>query len=285
MELEAGVPAATPRLSAASNLAHLEAACGLFVLRTHAGGDGCLPVASAVGSLQSHLADACVTVKIKMNSTTQTKRTTVKRLPARGNYDRETINAILDEGFICHVGFTIDDQPYVIPTGYARDGDNLYVHGSAASRMLRNLSQGINVCVTVTLIDGLVLARSAFHHSINYRSVVVLGKAELVTDTGEKNKALEAVTEHIVPGRWADVRWPTELELKATTVLKLAIDEASAKIRSGDPKDDEEDYVMDVWAGVLPLTLATGRPLKDSRLDASIEVPPYVAAYKRTPDK
>ena len=217
-----------------------------------------------------------------MNSTTQTERTTVKRLPARGNYDRETINAILDEGFICHVGFTVDDQPYVIPTGYARDGENLYIHGSAASRMLRNISKGINVCVTVTLIDGLVLARSAFHHSINYRSVVVLGKAELVTDADEKNRALEAVTEHIVPQRWADVRWPTELELKATTVLKLAIDEASAKIRTGGPIDDEEDYAMDVWAGVLPLTLETGTPVKDTRLDTSIKVPGYVTHYKRT---
>ena len=188
-----------------------------------------------------------------MDSTTQTKRTKVKRLPARGHYDRETINAILDEAFICHVGFVVDGHPYVIPTGFARVGDHVYIHGSAASRMLRNLSQGINVCVTVTLIDGLVLARSAFHHSINYRSVVILGNAELVVDAAEKDKALEALTEHIVPGRWADVRWPNELELKATTVLKLPIEEASAKIRTGDPKDDEEDYAMNVWAGVLPL--------------------------------
>ncbi|MEP7148954.1 MAG: pyridoxamine 5'-phosphate oxidase family protein [Acidobacteriota bacterium] len=212
----------------------------------------------------------------------KTERTSVKRLPARGHYDRNTINAILDEGFICHVGFVLDGQPYVIPTGYARVGDDLYVHGSSASRMLRNLSQGISVCVTVTLIDGLVLARSAFHHSMNYRSVVILGTAELVSDTDEKNSALEALTEHIVPGRWADVRWPNELELKATTVLKLAIDEASAKIRTGDPKDDEEDYAMDVWAGVLPLSMTAGTPIADLRLDGSKSLPEYVKDYTRT---
>jgi uncharacterized protein len=216
-----------------------------------------------------------------MNSTTQTKRTTVQRLPARGHYDRADIDPILDEGFICHVGFAVDGQPYVIPTGYARVGDELYIHGSAASRMLRNLSEGINLCVTVTLIDGLVLARSAFHHSINYRSVVILGNAVLVTDAEEKSLALEALTEHIVPGRWKDVRWPTELELKATTVLKLAIEEASAKIRTGDPKDDEEDYAMDVWAGVLPLKLDSGSPIADARSDPSVPVPEYVTGYRR----
>jgi nitroimidazol reductase NimA-like FMN-containing flavoprotein (pyridoxamine 5'-phosphate oxidase superfamily) len=216
-----------------------------------------------------------------MKSSTETKRTSVKRLPARGKYDRETITAILDEGFICHVGFVVDEQPYVIPTGYARVGEDLYIHGSSASRMLRNLSEGINVCVTVTLIDGLVLARSAFHHSMNYRSVVILGKAELVTNDEEKNKALESLTEHIVPGRWADVRWPSELELKATTVLKLAIDEASAKIRTGGPIDDDGDYAMDVWAGVLPLKLETAVPIADERLDDSIPVPEYVTQYKR----
>ncbi|HEX6124325.1 MAG TPA: pyridoxamine 5'-phosphate oxidase family protein [Pyrinomonadaceae bacterium] len=217
-----------------------------------------------------------------MDSTTQTKRTKVKRLPARGHYDRETINAILDEGFICHVGFVVNGQPYVIPTGYARIGGDVYIHGSAASRMLRNLSQGIDVCVTVTLIDGLVLARSAFHHSINYRSVVILGKAELVSNKKEKDLALEALTEHIVPGRWADVRWPNELELKATTVLKLPIVEASAKIRTGGPKDEEEDYAMDIWAGVLPLNLAKGEPIADARLTGSPMIPEYVKDYKRT---
>lgn len=205
----------------------------------------------------------------------------MKRLPARGRYDRETIDAILDEGFICHVGFAVDGQPYVIPTGYARVGDLFYIHGSSASRMLKNIATGIDVCVTVTLIDGLVLARSAFHHSMNYRSVVILGNAELVEDPDEKDKVLEALTEHIVPGRWADVRWPTELELKATTVLKLTIEEASAKIRTGDPKDDEEDYAMDVWAGVLPLALAVGTPVPDARLDPSISAPNHVTHYKR----
>ncbi len=209
----------------------------------------------------------------------------MKRLPARGHYDRETIDAILDEGFICHVGFAVDGQPYVIPTGYARVGDLFYIHGSSASRMLKNIAKEIDVCVTVTLIDGLVLARSAFHHSMNYRSVVILGKAELVEDPDEKDKALEALTEHIVPGRWADVRWPTELELKATTVLKLPIEEASAKIRTGDPKDDDEDYEMDVWAGVLPLSLATGTPISDDRLDPSIAAPEYVTGYQRSRDK
>ncbi|MEO8043094.1 MAG: pyridoxamine 5'-phosphate oxidase family protein [Acidobacteriota bacterium] len=216
-----------------------------------------------------------------MNPSTKTERTTVKRLPKRGNYDRDTINSILDEGFICHVGFVLDGQPYVIPTGYARVGDDLYIHGSAASRMLRNLSQGVEVCITVTLIDGLVLARSAFHHSMNYRSVVILGKAELVSDDDEKNRALEALTEHIVPGRWADVRWPSELELKSTTVLKLAIDEASAKIRTGAPIDDEEDYSMDVWAGVLPLNLETANAIDDERLKPGINVPRYVNEYRR----
>jgi len=212
---------------------------------------------------------------------TKTERTRVKRLPDRGHYDRETIYAILDEAFICHVGYVVDGQPYVIPTGFARIGDDLYIHGSSASRMLRNLSQGVDVCVTVTLIDGLVLARSAFHHSINYRSVVVLGKAELVEDAEEKNNALEAFTEHVVPGRWAEVRWPSELELKATSVLKLPIDEASAKIRTGDPKDDEEDYAMDVWAGVLPLSIEPGDPAPDTLLKDGIPVPAYVRDYER----
>lgn len=211
----------------------------------------------------------------------KTKRTTVKRLPKRGSYDRDTINAILDEAFICHVGFVAHGQPYVIPTGFARIGDDLYIHGSAASRMLRSIAEGIDVCVTVTLIDGLVLARSAFHHSMNYRSVVVLGKAEMVADADEKNKALEAFTEHIIPDRWTEVRWPTELELKATTVLRLSIDEASAKIRTGPPIDDDEDYTMNVWAGVLPLTLVPSQPIPDERLDPKITAPKYVTDYRR----
>jgi nitroimidazol reductase NimA-like FMN-containing flavoprotein (pyridoxamine 5'-phosphate oxidase superfamily) len=212
---------------------------------------------------------------------TRTERTKVKRLPARGAYDRETIYSILDEGFICHVGFSVDGQPYVIPTGYARIGDDLYIHGSAASRMLRNLSKGVDICVTVTLVDGLVLARSAFHHSINYRSVVILGKAELVEDREEKDKVLEAFTEHVIPGRWADIRWPNELEMKATSVLKLPIEEASAKIRTGGPKDDDEDYDMNVWAGVLPLSVRTGEPIPDDVLREGLDVPDHVMRYSR----
>lgn len=210
-----------------------------------------------------------------------TRKTHVRRLSKRGNYDRKTINSILDEAFVCHVGFVVDGQPYVIPTGFARIDDDLYIHGSAASRMLRSIAEGIDVCVTVTLIDGLVLARSAFHHSMNYRSVVILGKADMVTDADEKNKALEAFTNHIVPGRWADVRWPTDLELKATTVLRLPINEASAKIRTGPPIDDDEDYEMNVWAGVLPLTLTPGAPVADSKLNAEISPPDHVTNYSR----
>ncbi|MBL8180300.1 MAG: pyridoxamine 5'-phosphate oxidase family protein [Blastocatellia bacterium] len=190
-------------------------------------------------------------------------RTTVKRIPKRGHYDRETIDAILDEAIICHVGFVVDGQPYVIPTGFARVDDLIYIHGSAASRMLRELSKGVDVCVTVTLLDGLVLARSAFHHSMNYRSVVILGKAELVTVQTEKMAALEALTDHFVPDRWKDVRPPTELEMKATSVLRLPLTEASAKIRSGPPVDDEADYALDVWAGVIPISLKHGEPIQD----------------------
>ncbi len=211
----------------------------------------------------------------------QSERTRVKRIPKRGHYDREMIDAILDEGFICHVGFVADGHPFVIPTGYARVGDELYIHGSAASRMLRELSKGVEVCVTVTLIDGLVLARSAFHHSMNYRSVVILGTAELVTEADEKYKALEALTEHFVPGRWNDVRWPTELELKATSVLKLPITEASAKIRTGDPVDDDDDYSMNVWAGVIPLKLTPGEPIPDAKLAEGISPPEHVSKYSR----
>ncbi len=216
-----------------------------------------------------------------MTPETKTYRTKVKRLSARGAYDRETIYSILDAGFICHVGFVVDSQPYVIPTGYARIGDDLYIHGSAASRMLRNLAAGVEVCVTVTHVDGLVLARSAFHHSINYRSVVVLGRAELVTDADEKYAALEAFTEHIIPGRWPEIRWPNELEMKATSVLRLPIEEASAKIRTGDPKDDEEDYAMNVWAGTLPLEAVPGEPITDAKLPKGIEIPEHVREYKK----
>ncbi|HEX5890866.1 MAG TPA: pyridoxamine 5'-phosphate oxidase family protein [Pyrinomonadaceae bacterium] len=211
----------------------------------------------------------------------QTDRTKLKRLPKRGHFDRETVYAILDEGFICHVGFAVDGQPFVIPTGYARVDDKLYIHGSQASRMLRSLAGGLDACVTVTIVDGLVLARSAFHHSINYRSVLVFGRATLVEDPKEKYDALVALSEHIVPGRWADVREPNEVEMKLTTVLCLPMEEASAKIRTGPPLDDEEDYALPMWAGVVPLKLVAGEPINDPRLSAEIPVPEYAAHYKR----
>jgi uncharacterized protein len=210
-----------------------------------------------------------------------TGRTKLKRLPKRGNFERETVYRILDEAFVCHVGFCVDGQPFVIPTSFARIGDRLVIHGSAASRMMRNLSEEIDVCVTVTLIDGLVLARSAFHHSMNYRSVVVFGKAKIVADEREKYAALKAFTEHIVPGRWSSVRPPTKNELKGTTVLSLPLAEASAKIRAGGPVDDEEDYALGVWAGVLPLNLTAGAPVDDERLNDGIAVPPEVLNYRR----
>jgi nitroimidazol reductase NimA-like FMN-containing flavoprotein (pyridoxamine 5'-phosphate oxidase superfamily) len=210
-----------------------------------------------------------------------TNRTTLKRLPKRGHFERQTVYAILDEGFICHIGFNVDGRPFVIPTGFARVDDILYIHGSQASRMLRTLSTGVDVCVTVTLIDGLVLARSAFHHSINYRSVVVFGNAQLVTDPEEKNNALFALSEHIVRGRWDDVREPTKEELIQTSVLRLSLEEASAKIRTGPPIDDEEDYAMPIWAGVIPLELTAGSPVDDPRLDNGTKPPEYAANYRR----
>ncbi len=210
-----------------------------------------------------------------------TPHTTLKRLPQRGAYERQAVYAILDEAFICHVGFVVDGQPFVIPTGFARIGDELYLHGSAASRMLRTLSGAVPVCVTVTLVDGLVLARSAFHHSINYRSVVILGQAALVEDLEHKHRALEAFTEHVIPGRWAEVREPNEQELKATSVLALPLAEASAKIRTGGPKDDEEDYALPVWSGVLPLLTVTGAPQADEYTPAATPVPAHVSQYDR----
>lgn len=211
----------------------------------------------------------------------QTERTTLKRLPNRAEYDRERVYEILDEAFICHVGFVFDGQPYVIPTGYGRVGEKLYIHGSAASRMLRTLKGGVDVCVTVTLIDGLVLARSAFHHSMNYRSVVILGKAVAVEDPAEKMEALRALTDHIVPGRWDEVREPDEGELRATIVLSLPLVEASAKIRTGPPIDDEPDYELPVWAGEIPLALKTGEPVADPRLRAGTPVPNHLRQYGR----
>jgi len=201
-----------------------------------------------------------------MSTYTPTERTQVKRLPKRGVYDKEQVHAILDEGYVCHVGFAIDGQPYVIPTLYTRSGDRIYFHGSAASRMLRSAGDGVPVCLTVTLVDGFVLARSAFHHSMNYRSVVVLGSARLVTDSTEKREALHRFTNHIVPGRWEEVRQPTDQELKATSVLALDLSEVSAKVRTGPPLDDEEDYALPIWAGVVPVQMQFGEPAGDGRL-------------------
>ena len=201
-----------------------------------------------------------------------TERTQVKRLAKRAVYDKERVHAILDEGFLCHVGFVADGQPYVIPTLYARAGDRIYIHGSAASRMLRTLDGGVDVCVTVTLVDGFVLARSAFHHSMNYRSVVVLGKARLITDVDEKMEAMHRFTNQMVPGRWEEVRQPTEQELKATSVLALELDEVSAKVRTGPPLDDEEDYKLPVWAGVVPVRTQFGEPDPDERALPELKV-------------
>jgi nitroimidazol reductase NimA-like FMN-containing flavoprotein (pyridoxamine 5'-phosphate oxidase superfamily) len=208
-----------------------------------------------------------------------TERTTVKRLPARGFYDKKVVHQILDEGLICHLGFAVDSQPFVIPTIYVRVGETIYVHGSPASRMLRTLERGVAACVTVTHIDGLVLARSAFHHSMNYRSVVVLGTAKVVDDAAQKNDVLHALTDHLIRGRWEEIRQPSADELRRTTVLAIPIEEASAKIRVGPPLDDEDDYALPVWAGVLPLKLAPSAPVADSRLSAETAVPSYAAAY------
>ena len=210
---------------------------------------------------------------------TPSARTRVVREPHRGVYDRDAINQILDEGLICHVGFVVDGQPYVIPTSYGRDGNVLYVHGSAASRMLRNLEKGVPASVTVTLLDGLVLARSIFNHSMNYHSVVILGTATLVSEPEEKLAALRALSEHILPHRWDDVRHPNEKELKATSVLRISLEECSAKIRTGPAIDDEEDYSFPTWAGVLPLEMKVGGPIRDERCDR--ELPEYLKNYSR----
>ena len=211
----------------------------------------------------------------------KTEHTTLKRLPKRGVYDRELVYKILDEGFICHVGFAVDGRPFVIPTGYARVDDRLYIHGSQVSRTLRTVAQGVEVCVTVTLVDGLVLARSAFHLSMNYRSVVMFGRASIVEQREEKLAALFAFAEHVIPGRWDEVRGPSEQELKATAVLSLPLAEVSAKVRTGPPLEDEEDYAMNVWAGVIPLQVVAGEPISDPRLPKSLDPPSYAVNYRR----
>ena len=210
-----------------------------------------------------------------------TPRTRVVREADRAVYDRETVYRILDEGFLCHVGFVADGQPFVIPTSYGRKDASLYIHGSAASRMLRQMKEGVSVCVTVTLLDGLVLARSIFNHSMNYRSVVILGKATLVGDPQEKLAALLTLSEHILPGRWADSRPPNERELKATSVLRVPIEEFSAKVRTGPPIDDAEDYSFPTWAGVIPLELKAGTLIDDARLLTGQNVPAYARSYTR----
>jgi uncharacterized protein len=212
---------------------------------------------------------------------TPTERTRVVREPHRGVYDRDAIYKILDEAFVCHMGFTTNGQPYVIPTMFARVGDAIYVHGSAASRMLRGLSDSLPVCITVTLADGLILARSVFNHSMNYRSAVALGKATLISDPSQKLEALHAFTEKILPGRWNDARQPNEQELKATSILKLPLTEISAKVRTGPVEDDAADYALPVWAGTIPLQLIPGAPIRDEKCDPAIPLPVYAAHFRR----
>jgi nitroimidazol reductase NimA-like FMN-containing flavoprotein (pyridoxamine 5'-phosphate oxidase superfamily) len=220
-----------------------------------------------------------MSISLKPSNPNPSPRTRIVREPQRAVYDRDAVNQILDEGFLCHVGFVVDGQPYAIPTSYGRDGEVLYIHGSVASRMLRNLEQGIPVCITVTLLDGLVLARSVFNHSMNYRSVVILGTATLVADPAEKIAALRVLSEHILPHRWDDARQLNEKELKATSVLRIPIDEFSAKVRVGPPIDDEDDYSFPTWAGVIPLELKTGAPIPDERCQR--ELPEYLKGYSR----
>ncbi len=210
-----------------------------------------------------------------------TARTRLKRQPQRGVYDREQIHAILDEGFICHLAFAQGGQPHLIPTIYGRDGDTVYVHGAAANRALRALADGGQACLSVTLVDGLVLGRSAFHTSVNYRSVILYGQAREVGDPIEKWEAFRVMLEHAVPGRWKDVRTPNRAEVKRTIVLALPIEEASAKVRTGAPVDEEEDYALGCWAGVIPLRETAGAPLDDPRLAPGISAPPYARAWRR----
>jgi len=220
-----------------------------------------------------------------MNSYIPTDRTKVRRLSKRAVYDKTLVHEILDEGFLCHLGFTVDGLPYVIPTLYARSGDQLYLHGSGASRTLKTLSQGVDVCATITLVDGYVLARSAFHHSMNYRSVVVMGRAHVVTEPEERMEALRTLTNHLVPERWEEVREPNDLELKQTMVLALPLDEVSAKVRVGPPVDDEEDYATPVWAGVVPTATQLGKAIPDDRVLANakpFELSRFASRKKRT---
>ncbi|HXC23348.1 MAG TPA: pyridoxamine 5'-phosphate oxidase family protein [Solirubrobacteraceae bacterium] len=217
--------------------------------------------------------------RMTRTSNAPSPRTRVRRMPARADYERETVEAILDEGLVAHLGFAVDGQPYVVPTLHARVGEQVYFHGSSASRTVRALAAGVQMCLTVTLLDGLVLARSAVHHSVNYRSVVVLGQARAIERPAEKMAAIEAFTERLIPGRWDEVRGPTAKELKAIQVLALPLSEASAKLRAGPPVDDEEDYALDTWAGVIPLSTVAGEPTPDERLSESISSSPAARAW------
>ena len=217
----------------------------------------------------------------KEHSVTRTPRTTVRRVAQRAVYDRTAISTVLDGALVCHVGIIEDNQPFVIPMSHVRVDDRLYIHGSPASRLFRRLSEGVPACVTVTLLDGLVSARSALHHSVNYRSVVVLGVGEEVRERGAKRDVLEALVEHVIPGRWRDIRHPTDGEIDATAMVGFKLDECSAKVRTGPPVDAEADYGLPVWAGVIPLALTPGKPESDPRLADSIPVPDYVNAYER----
>lgn len=214
------------------------------------------------------------------SSFTPTERSRVKRAHERGAYDRETVYGVLDAGLLCHVGYVVDGQPYVTPTCYWREGDRLYWHGSSASRMLRTLEAGVPVCLTVSMLDGLVLARSGFHSSINYRSVMAYGTARTVSDADEKLAALVAFSERLTPGRWDGLRAATEQELKATTVMAMTIDEASAKIRTGGPNDDGDDYALDIWAGVVPVSTVVGEAIPDEKLKPGISMPDHVGTFR-----
>ena len=210
-----------------------------------------------------------------------TQRSKLRRLPKRGSQERDLIYSILDEALVAHVGFVTDNQPFVIPMAYGRKGDRLYLHGASVSRLIKTLGRGVDVCLTVTLLDALVVARSLFHHSMNYRSVVLFGKATVVEKESEKMTALKAFTEHMIPGRWQDARIPNSQELKATTVLSLTIEEGSAKVRTGFPTDEEEDYLLPIWAGELPLTITAGNPITDPKLASEIKLPENIANYRR----
>ena len=211
----------------------------------------------------------------------QTRRSELRRLPKRGSHESKVIHEILDAAFLAHVGFCVEGQPFVVPTLYGRAGDNLYLHGSAASRMLKQLETGVPACVNVTVVDGLVLARSAFHHSMNYRSVMAFGIAREIIHPAAKVEALRTISEHVIRGRWKDVRGPTDTELKATAVLEFEVEEASAKIRTGGPLDDEEDYALPIWAGVVPVEMKPQPPIADTRLTANLQVPEYARNYRR----